>query len=125
MESGGIERLSALFKPFDLLHFLGLAVVLTVFVFLWGLIVTNGDGYASARRFWTVHLVVLGAGYAVSSIGFFLLHIDPLLLLLGLCCVAFIVQGNLSAADSSSPREDWRAFKFLQRLRETEEEQEP
>lgn len=119
-----IDQLRAAFEPFDLIHLLGLYVVLTVFIFLWGLLGAISGIYPIARHFWKVHLIVLGSFYAFSGICFLLLHIDPLLLLLGQLALAFIIQGHLGMEYQEAYREDWWGFRLYWRQREAEAEEE-
>ena len=119
-----IEQLRAVFEPFDLLHLLRLYIVLTIFIFLWGLLTTTSGIYPTARQFWKVHLIVLGSAYALSGICFLLLHVDPLLLMLGELALAFIIQGHLGTEYQETSREDWWAFRLYWRQRAEEEERE-
>ncbi len=117
-----IERLRAAFEPFDLLHLLALYTVLTLFIFLWGLLTTTSGVYATARQFWKVHLIVLGSVYALSAICFLLLRIDPLILLIVQLPLAFIVQADLGPDYQETSLADWWLFR-LHRWQSKEEEE--
>ena len=119
-----IPGLRALFEPFDVPHLLKLWVILALFIVLFGIIVATSGGYPQARRFWKVHLVVLGTVFALSGVGFLLFHIDPLLLLISLPPLAFVVQGDLGVKLPETPLEDWWLFRLHMRQREVEEERE-
>jgi len=119
-----IPGLRALFEPFDVPHLLRLWAILALFIVLFGIIVATSGGYPTARQFWKVHLVVLGAVSALSGVGFLLFHIDPLLLLISLPPLAFVVQGDLGVKHPETPLEDWWLFRLDRRQREAEEERE-
>lgn len=100
-----MKQLGAILEPFDLPHLLGLYAILTLFIFLWGIIAAISGGYASAKQFWKVHLIILGSIYLLSGIGFLLLNIDPLWLLVSLLALSFIAQGHFGTKDQPAPAE--------------------
>ena len=117
-----VTQLRAAFEPFDLPHLLALWAVLTIFIFLWGLIVTSSGSYPTARWFWKIHLRILGAVYALSGIGFLLLNIDPLLLLLFLLFLSFTIQSHTGITEEDPA--DWWAFRLHKQHNEEPEESE-
>jgi hypothetical protein len=120
-----VAALRALFEPFDVPHLLRLWAVLAFFIFLWGIFVTISGGYPTAKQFWKVHLIVLGATYVLSGVSFWVFHIDPLLLIMSLSVLAFVVQGDLSVKHQETPLEDWWLFRLHhRRSMESEEERE-
>lgn len=100
-----MKQLGTILEPFDLPHLLGLYAILTLFIFLWGIIAATSGGYSSAKQFWKVHLIILGSVYLLSGIGFLLFNIDPLWLLVSLLALSFIAQGHFGTKDQSIPAE--------------------
>jgi hypothetical protein len=120
-----IALLRGLFEPFDMLHLLRVWAVLAVFILLFGTIVETSGGYPTARQFWKVHLTVLGSAFLLSSGGFLLFHTDPLLLMMGLLCIAFVIQGDLGVKKQGTSLEEWWLWlRFRKRREEPEEEEE-
>src|SRR5579884_3922047 len=118
-----IALLRALFEPFDMLHLLRVWAVLAVSILLFGTIVETSGGYAMARQFWKVHLIALGLAFFLSGGGFLLFHIDPLLLMMVLLCIAFVIQGDLGLKNQGTSLEEWWLWlRFHKRREEAEEE---
>ena len=109
-----------LFEPFDMPHLLIVWAILAVFILLFGTIVETSGGYPTARQFWKVHLTVLGSVFFLSGCGFLLFHIDPLLLMMVLLCIAFVIQGDLG----TSLEGWWLRFHKQQEKPEEEEAEE-
>lgn len=120
-----VDQLKTFLEPFDLPHLLRLLIVLTFCMCFWGLVIASSGSYLTARQFWKVQLFVAGAVYVLSTLGFWILHIDPLLLLLSLLFLAFVVQGHLGKASSEESREDWWAFRLHRRQSEEGHDNEP
>lgn len=122
-----IILLRELFEPFDMLHLLRVWAVLIVFILLFGTIVETCGGYPTARQFWKVHLIVLGSAFVLSGGGFLLFHIDPLLLMMVLLCIAFVIQGDLGLKkqeNQETPLEEWWLWLRFHKRREEPEEEE-
>lgn len=119
-----LPKLRALFGPFGVLELLLLWAFLALLIFVFGIIVATSGGYPTARQFWRVHLVILGAVFTISGVSFLLFHINPLLLLFSLSALAFVVQGDLAATFQETPLEDWWLYRFHKRQLEAEQERE-
>ena len=119
-----IALLRALFEPFDMLHLLRVWTVLAVFILLFGTIVETSGGYATARQFWKVHLIVLGLAFFLSGGSFLLFHTDPLLMMMVLLCIAFVIQGDLGLKNQRTSLEDWWLWLRFRKQREEAEEEE-
>ncbi|HEY7419157.1 MAG TPA: hypothetical protein VH593_28500 [Ktedonobacteraceae bacterium] len=120
-----ITLLRSWFEPFDMLHLLRVWAVLIVLILLFGTIVATCGGYPTARQFWKVHLIVLGSICFLSGDGFLLFHIDPLLLMIALPCIAFVIQGDLGVKSQGTSLQDWWLWlRFHKRQTEPEEEEE-
>lgn len=115
-----IAQLRALFEPFDLPHLLRLWAVLTLFIFLWGLMIATCGGYATPKRFWRIHIGVIGSVLLLSGAAFLIFYVDPLFLILSFSALAFVIQGDLAANFRYRPPKERWFFRFGRRQREAQ-----
>jgi hypothetical protein len=119
-----VSKLQSFFTPYDFMHLLRLWGVLTGFLLLFALIVVVSGLYPSAKHFWKVQFIILDGCYFLSALCFLVFHVNALIIIGVLICLALIVQGDLGVkGQDEGPREDWWAFRFLANKKQLEEQE--
>lgn len=102
-----VERLNNLFLPYDLKHLLLVWAIMTALLFTASLIISASGIYTSRRNFWNVLFAILAGAYLLSSICFLGFHLNVILTLMIVVCLAFIVLGDVGLKERANPLEDW------------------
>ncbi len=119
-----VSKLQSFFTPYDFMHLLRLWGVLTGFLLIFALIVIATGLYPSAKQFWKVQFIILDGCYFLSALCFLMFHINALVIIGVLICLALIVQGDLGVKEQEEDsREDWWAFRFLANKKQVEEQE--
>ena len=99
--------LNSLFLPYDLKHLLLVWAVMTALLFVAFMIVSSSGIYTSRRSFWSVLLGVLAGAYLLTGTCFLIFHLNVILTIMIVVCLAFVVLGDVGFKEKETPSENW------------------
>lgn len=117
-----LNKLNALFLPYDLSHLLVVWSVLTAFLLIFGTIISATGIYSNARHFWKMQLAVLGGVYLVSAASFLLMHLNAVGVMIVLLTLALVILGRVGVREEIGPLEDWWLFRLWEREQSSQDQ---